>query len=353
VEISTIYKKDGRTRKVHHLIYAPGLEQAENLITRLSPIGNLASDGRPILGLDSRDLLEMTLESGDGCYLVPAHIWTPWFAMLGSKSGFDDVEHCYGDLTPEIFAVETGLSSDPPMNRRLSRLDRFTLVSNSDAHSPPKIGREACAFETDLSYFAIREALRTGRGYAGTVEFFPEEGKYHLDGHRKCGICLEPGESRRLGDLCPECGKPLTLGVLHRVSDLADRDESSAAERSDAPPFRSLVPLSEVLSEIQGVGPKSKTVQRRYAELVSHVGPELFILESAPLEDVKSAVGPLVAEALARMRSGEVMRQAGYDGQYGRIRLFGDDDLPAAAASKTISGGQTRRKAEGVEASSS
>ena len=189
VEISTIYKKGESTRKVHHLIYAPDLQTAQRLIQQLSRIGNLQSDGRPILGLDSRDLLEIALQSGEGCYLIPAHIWTPWFAVLGSKSGFDSVEDCYGDLAPEIFALETGLSSDPPMNWRLSSLDRYQLVSNSDAHSPPKIGREACAFDTELDYFAMRRALESGEGYGGTVEFFPEEGKYHMDGHRKC--CLK------------------------------------------------------------------------------------------------------------------------------------------------------------------
>ena len=310
VEISTIYKKNDKTRKVHHLIYTSSLDEAQTLIQKLSRIGNLASDGRPILGLDSRDLLEITLESGPGCYLIPAHIWTPWFAVLGSKSGFDSIEHCYGDLSSHIFALETGLSSDPAMNSRLSALDRYTLVSNSDAHSPPKIGREACVFETDLDYFAMRRALETGRGYGGTVEFFPEEGKYHLDGHRKCGVCLTPQETIRHQGRCPVCGKPVTLGVMHRVNELADRPlppdslpESPPEPPTDSSPkppskstsgiqhvglrfifwniripspndaqartapFRSLVPLEEMISEIEGVGPKSKRVQARYDEV--------------------------------------------------------------------------------------
>src|SRR3990172_7714377 len=225
VEISTIYKRDDRTRKVHHLIYVPDLEKARSLRETLARIGNVASDGRPILGLDSRHLLEITLQCGEGSYLVPAHIWTPWFAVLGSKSGFDTIELCYGDLSGEIFALETGLSSDPPMNWRLSSLDRYSLVSNSDAHSPPKIGREACVFHTEMDYFAMRRALKTGESYGGTVEFFPEEGKYHFDGHRKCGVSLSPEETRRYEGLCPECGKPLTLGVMHRVEELADRDD--------------------------------------------------------------------------------------------------------------------------------
>ncbi len=325
VEISTIYKKDERTRKVHHLIYAPDLDKARAITASLARIGNLASDGRPILGLDSRHLLEITLEGGDGCYLVPAHIWTPWFAVLGSKSGFDTVEHCYGDLTSEIFALETGLSADPPMIGRVSHLDRYTLVSNSDAHSPPKLGREACVFDTELDYFAMRDALKTGDGYGGTVEFFPEEGKYHLDGHRKCGVRQEPDESRRDGGVCGVCGKPLTLGVMHRVSELADRAKDETPPRDM--PFRNLVPLEEILSEIQGVGPKSKAVQKRYEALLHRLGPELFILEDAPLDDIERQSSSLLAEALARLRAGEVRCDAGYDGEYGTIRLFDPSEL--------------------------
>ena len=325
VEISTIYKKGERTRKVHHLLYAPDLEKAQAIRASLERIGNIASDGRPILGLDSRDLLEITLEAGDGCYLIPAHIWTPWFAAMGSKSGFDSIEECYGDLAGEIFAVETGLSSDPPMSRRLSQLDRYTLVSNSDAHSPPKIGREACAFECELDYFAMRRALETREGYAGTVEFFAEEGKYHNDGHRKCGVSLEPEAARERDGNCPVCGKALTLGVLHRVSDLADR--APGEEISDGVPFRSLIPLDEVLAELHGVGPKTKTVAKSYSKLTGALGSELDILESVPLDDVARVSSSLVAEALSRLRQGQVHRQAGFDGEYGVIRLFEKDEL--------------------------
>ncbi|HUT92658.1 MAG TPA: UvrD-helicase domain-containing protein [Thermoguttaceae bacterium] len=332
VEISTIYKKDDRTRKVHHLIYVPDLAKAQKVRESLDRIGNIGSDGRPILGLDSRDLLEITLEAGEGCYLIPAHIWTPWFAVLGSKSGFDEVDHCYGDLTPHIFALETGLSSDPPMNWRLSRLDRYSLVSNSDAHSPPKIGREACVFDTEMDYFAMRRALETGEGYAGTVEFFPEEGKYHYDGHRKCGVCLAPEQSREHDGRCPVCGKPMTLGVMHRVAELADRPDARHERPPRAAPFRSLIPLSEVLSEIQGVGPQSKAVQRRYEDLLADLGSELFILERVPLEDVRRAGSPVLAEALARMREGRVIRDAGFDGQYGTIRLFTKEELRRGAS---------------------
>jgi len=324
VEISTIYKKGGKTRKVHHLHYMPGLECAERFIARLARIGNLNADGRPILGLDSRNLLEITLEAGEGAYLIPAHIWTPWFAVLGSKSGFDSIEECYGDLTEHLFALETGLSSDPPMNRRLSRLDRFTLVSNSDAHSPGKIGREACKFDCALDYWAIREALRTGQGYGGTVEFFPEEGKYHLDGHRACGVRLEPAETRNNGGRCPACGKELTFGVLHRVDELADRADGFHPQRTA--PFRSLVPLPEVLAEIHRVGPASRKVADNYERVVTALGPELFILEQAPIEDILKAGFPVLAEGILRMREGRVFRRAGYDGEYGVIRVFADDE---------------------------
>ncbi len=320
VEISTIYKKGDKTRKVHHLIYAPDLATAGRFRDALGRIGNISSDGRPILGLDSRHLLEITLQSGPGAYLVPAHIWTPWFAALGSKSGFDSIDDCYGDLAQHIFAVETGLSSDPPMNWRVSALDRFTLVSNSDAHSPPMLGREACVFETDLDYFAMRRALETGDDYGGTVEFFPEEGKYHLDGHRSCGVCLEPDETRRHNGRCPACGKPVTVGVMHRVEDLADHPDGRRP--GAASPFSSLVPLPEILSEIERVGPKSKTVQRRVSEMVNRLGPELDILSSLPLEEVAKSGDPLFSEAIARLRRGEVRRQSGYDGEFGVIRLF-------------------------------
>ena len=330
VEISTIYKKGDRTRKIHHLIYASNLETAGRFRERLAAIGNIASDGRPILGLDSRHLLEITLASGPDAYLIPAHIWTPWFAALGSKSGFDSIDECYGDLAPHIFAVETGLSSDPPMNWRVSQLDRFTLVSNSDAHSPPMLGREACAFDTDLDYFAIRRSLETGEGYGGTVEFFPEEGKYHLDGHRACGVRLEPPETRRLEGRCPSCGKPLTIGVMHRVEELADRPEEGAAPPRPSP-FRCLVPLPEVLSEIQGVGPKSRAVETAASQLVGRLGPEIDILQRLPLEDVEQAGGTLLREALARLRAGNVRRDAGYDGEYGVIRLFEPDEIRGRA----------------------
>jgi DNA helicase-2/ATP-dependent DNA helicase PcrA len=332
VEISTIYKRDERTRKVHHLVYVPDLDAAERFNRSLGRIGNIASDGRPILGLDSRDLLEITLESGPGSYLVPAHAWTPWFAVLGSKSGFDAVDHCYADLAGHIFALETGLSSDPAMNWRVSSLDRYRLVSNSDAHSPPMLGREACVFSSEMDYFSMRRALETGEGYDGTVEFFPEEGKYHLDGHRKCDVCMEPTETRRHLGRCPVCSKPLTVGVLHRVEELADR--SDGARPVGAAGFRNLIQLPQIIGEILGVGSKSKAVAAELATLTDRLGPELGILTTAPLDEVGRVGSPPLAEALGRLREGRVLRESGYDGEYGVIRLFEPDELdrPASAA---------------------
>src|SRR5215203_6166836 len=320
VEISTIYKRGERTRKVHHLLYAPDLGVADELTRRLGRIGNLASDGRPILGLDSRDLLETLLSSGEGGYLVPAHVWTPWFAALGSKSGFDSVAECYADLAGHIFAIETGLSSDPAMNHRVSALDRYRLVSNSDAHSPPALGREATVFDAELSYAGVRQALETGVGLAGTVEFFPEEGKYHLDGHRACDVRLEPAETRALDGRCPACGKPITVGVLHRVEALADR--AAGVTPAGAPPWFCFVQLPQVVGEILGVGPRSKTVEAEVGRLVARFGPELVVLQDVPLAELASrATGgsPALAEAIGRLRRGQVVLAGGYDGEYGVV----------------------------------
>ncbi|WP_261561646.1 UvrD-helicase domain-containing protein [Frankia tisae] len=324
-EISTIYKRGDRTRKVHHLLYAPTREAAGAITAALARIGNLAADGRPILGLDSRDLLEITLAGGPGCYLVPAHVWTPWFAVLGSKSGFDAVEDCYVDLADEIFALETGLSADPEMFWRISGLDRYRLVSNSDAHSPPMLGREATAFTCELDYFAIEAALRGGDGFAGTIEFFPEEGKYHLDGHRKCGVCLTPEQTRQAGGRCPTCGGLLTVGVLNRVQALADR--GAGVRPATAAEVTSLVPLPEVVGEILGVGPKSKAVAGQVTSLVSRLGPELGILADVPASAIADVGSAELVEAISRLRRGEVIRQAGFDGEYGVIRLFEPREL--------------------------
>jgi DNA helicase-2/ATP-dependent DNA helicase PcrA len=334
VEISTIYKRAGRTRKVHHLLYMPDLAAAARCTAALARIGNLVSDGRPILGLDSRDLLEITLEAGDGAYLVPAHAWTPWFSPLGSKSGFDRVEDCYADLAGHIFALETGLSADPAMCWRVSGLDRYRLVSNSDAHSPPALGREATVLDTEVDYWAIRRALESGEGFEGTVEFFPEEGKYHLDGHRKCGVRMEPAETRGHGGRCPVCGKPPTVGVLHRVEELADRP--AGARPPGAAGFRNLLQLPELVGEVLGVGARSKAVAAVVAGLVDRLGPELEILERVPVEAIAAAGPPLVAEAVDRVRRGAVVREAGYDGEYGIIRAFTPEELRASPGTATL-----------------
>ena len=331
VEISTIYKRDDRTRKVHHLVYLPDFAAAARFTTALGRIGNLAADGRPILGLDSRDLLEIVLESSPDAYLVPAHIWTPWFSALGSKSGFDAIADCYADLAGHITAVETGLSSDPGMNCRVSSLDRYRLVSNSDAHSPAALAREATVFTGEPDYFAVKD----GRGLAGTLEFFPEEGKYHADGHRACGVTWEPARTRRNGGRCPECGKPLTVGVLSRVEDLADRDTG----RQRPQRVEHLIQLHQVIGEVNGVGAKSKTVEAQLNHLVATLGPELAILRTVPLEDIGRAGGETLREAIARLRRGRVRRVPGYDGEYGVITLFEPGELRAsggAAQAETL-----------------
>ncbi len=321
-EISSIYKRGGKVRKVHNLVYLPSFEAAENLNRKLAKVGNLASDGRPILGLDSRHLLEMVLETDPLAFLVPAHIWTPWFSLFGSKSGFDSVEECYGALAKEIFALETGLSSDPEMNWTLSALDRFRLISNSDAHSGEKLGRECNLFSGDPSYEGLYRALRgqgLGPKFCGTVEFFPEEGKYHLDGHRECGVVMEPAEAKARGGLCPVCGKPLTLGVLHRVLELADRDDPVRPE--GMPGFTSLIPLDELAGEVMGVGPKTAKARGLTGRLLSRFGAELTVLRETPVEAL-AKVSTVFAEAAARMRAGRVLRSPGFDGQYGRISVF-------------------------------
>ncbi|CCO25439.1 UvrD-helicase domain-containing protein [Maridesulfovibrio hydrothermalis] len=321
-EISSIYKKFGKTRKVHNLIYMPDLDSVKKFNAKLDTIGNLNSDGRPILGLDSKDLLEIVLETSDKAFLVPAHIWTPWFSLFGSKSGFDTVEECYGDLASEIFAMETGLSSDPEMNWLISSLDKYRMISNSDAHSGEKLGREANIFSGDMSYEGIYRALRgegLGHKFMGTVEFFPEEGKYHMDGHRKCAVMLDPHESKMRGGICPVCGKPLTRGVYSRVLELADREEP--VQPKGQPGFSSLVPLKEIISEVVGTGPNTKKVLNVYSPLIKDFGSEFTILQKVPVEDLKKHNVHL-AEGIRRMREGQVIRNPGFDGQYGTISVY-------------------------------
>jgi DNA helicase-2/ATP-dependent DNA helicase PcrA len=321
-EISSIYKRAGRTRKVHSLLLLPDLASVERLNARLGALGNIRSDGRPILGVDPRDLLSLLLEAHAEGLFIPAHIWTPWFSLLGSMSGFDSPDECFGDLVGQVFAVETGLSSDPPMNWRVSSLDRFALVSNSDLHSPANLGRNASLFHCEVSFFDLRAALRSKAGdqYGGTIDLFPEEGKYHADGHRKCGVCLEPEESRRLKGLCPACGRPLVLGVLHRVTELADRPPG--ARPPTAADHEYIIPLPELLAELLECGDTSQRVTRAYEALLRRFGPELRILRELPLETLAGCEPALLAEAIRRVRARDVIRQPGYDGEYGVIRVF-------------------------------
>lgn len=325
VEISTIYKKWDKTRKVHHVVFVPNLKTAEIFRNKLDAIGNIKSDGRPILGLDSRNLLEIVLESGENSYIIPAHIWTPWFSVLGSKSGFDSIEDCYGDLSEHIFALETGLSSDPEMNWRVSKLDKYRLVSNSDAHSASKLAREATVFNIVPNYYSIMNALKTGEGYVGTVEFFPEEGKYHEDGHRKCNICMSAEETQKHNGICPVCGKPMTIGVSYRVNELADKKDLNTLPKTAGKVY-SLIPLQEIISEIMQVSASSKSVCNEYEKLINKFGTELSILQDIPTDEI-SKTSEILAEAIARLRKGQVIKQAGYDGEYGVIKLFNPNEL--------------------------
>ncbi len=354
VEISNIYRRGDRVRKNHNLVFMPSLDAARRFTDKLAAIGNLASDGRPILGLDARDLLEITLSTDPSAFLVPAHIWTPWFSMLGSKSGFDSVEECFRDLAPDVFAVETGLSSDPAMNWRVSGLDRMTLISNSDAHSPSRLGREANLLDIEPGYDPLREALRSRRGFLGTVEFFPEEGKYHLDGHRKCGVRLDPEETRRIGGRCPRCGAPVTVGVLSRVLDLADREPG--IRPAEARPFVSLVSLAQVVAECIGVAPESQRAQATALHIMTALGPEITVLRDAPMEEIRRVADPRVAEAVRRVRDGDLSIEAGYDGEFGKVTIFRPGELERLAGQGSLiaqEGAVGRRRARSERAATS
>ena len=336
-EISSIYKRDERTRKVHSLLLVPDFAAASEINTKLAALGNIASDGRPILKLDPRDLLKITIEASADAIFIPAHIWTPWFSMLGSKSGFDSPAECFGDMERHIFAVETGLSSDPPMNWRVSSLDRYTLLSNSDLHSPRNLARNANLFRCEPDFFAIRDALRDKdpERLGGTIDLFPEEGKYHLDGHRKCGVCMVPEESLARDNLCPACGKPLVLGVLHRVMALADRDAN--IRPANAIDHEYIIPLPELLGELLKRGPNTKTVQRVYHALLAKHGCELRILRELPTESLGGCDAPLFQEAIRRVRERRVVRQAGFDGQYGVVHVFHPGEMDKLLQTSGIS----------------
>jgi DNA helicase-2/ATP-dependent DNA helicase PcrA len=325
-EVSTIYKKQGRTRKVHTLLFVPHLDAVLRLQAALARIGNIQSDGRPILGLPVKELVEIAKEASDEIVVVPAHAWTPHFSVFGARSGFDSLEECFEELTSLIPAVETGLSSDPPMNWRLSALDGVRLISNSDAHSPAKLMREATLFDTDLSYAGIMSAISQpdSPGFLGTLEFFPEEGKYHYDGHRPCGIRLSPEETRRYDGRCPRCNRRVTTGVMHRVEDLADRPPGSRPPQ--ARPYQSIIPLLEIIAQVMQVGVTSNKVVSTYLDLLNKLGNEYHVLVEAELSHIRQADSDLLAEAIGRMRAGQVTILPGYDGEFGTVRVFGAEE---------------------------
>lgn len=332
VEVSNVFTQGGRLRRVHTLIFAPSFEVAARINLALGRFGKLSADGRPTFGLSARELAEAVLEVSEECFLVPAHAWTPWYSIFGANSGFDSLEECYGDLAPRIHAIETGLSSDPAMNRRWSALDRIALLSNSDAHSPQRIAREANVFDTELTYPAVLEAIRAKdpARFLFTIEFFPEEGKYHFDGHRACGVLFAPAETRRARGRCPECGKPLTVGVMHRVETLADRPEGYRP--AGAVPARHLVPLAEIIAEALGLGAESAAVEAEHLRLVEQGGSELAILLDLPPEELARFTPPRVVEGIRRVREGRLTITPGYDGVYGVIRLFGEARAQAPAS---------------------
>ncbi len=321
-EISCIYSKKARMRKIHSVILVRDFADAARINMALSKIGNLAADGRPILGLDAKELLKIVLDASPDALFIPAHAWTPHFSVFGAVSGFDALEECFEELTPHIYAIETGLSSDPAMNWRLSALDRLTLISNSDAHSARKIGREANIFDTEIAYPAMTNAIKTKKGFLGTIEFFPEEGKYHYDGHRTCGVSLSPKETIHHDYLCPVCGKKVTVGVMHRVEKLADRENGFKPVGS--PPFSSIIPLAEIISETLKVGVSSKKVEALYFYLLGKLGNEFNILMDVSLDDIEHAGSPLLREAISHVRSGNIFIAPGYDGEYGKVKIFED-----------------------------
>lgn len=324
-EISCIYKRKNKTRKIHLLIFTPTLEDAQKINKKLGKKYNLKSDGRPILGIDSEDLLKIILDISPDSFIVPAHIWTPWFSLFGSMSGFDAIEECFGDYSKYIFAAETGLSSDPAMNWQLSALDKITLISNSDAHSPNKIGREANIFEIsekNLSFYEIKRILKEKdkNKFLYTIEFYPQEGKYHFDGHRNCDICLSPQESSKLNNICPKCHHPLTIGVAHRVADLSNRKEGFTP--TNAIPFKSLIPLDEIISKAIGKGANTKTVQKKYNTLLDFFGSELNILLNISEKEMLAAVNENIAQAITKAREGKIKISPGFDGEYGKVNLI-------------------------------
>jgi uncharacterized protein (TIGR00375 family) len=321
-EISCIYSKGGKVRKIHIIVFASSIKAVEKINEKLKKIGNLHSDGRPILGLDAKELTKIVLETDENCLVVPAHAWTPWFSVFGSKSGFDSLEECFEEYTKYIYAIETGLSSDPAMNWRLSQLDKVNLISNSDAHSLQKIGREANVFDTELSYKGIADALKSkdNKKFLYTIEFFPEEGKYHYDGHRLCNISLKPQQSEKYNNICPKCKKPLVIGVLNRIGKIADRPEGFVLK--NAVPFKSLIPLNEIVAESIGTSTASKKAVEYYNKLIKNLGNEFKILLESKQKEIAENSLSEIAEGVIKMREGKVFIEPGYDGVYGKIKIF-------------------------------
>jgi uncharacterized protein (TIGR00375 family) len=336
VEVASIYEKGGKVRKVHTIVMLPSFEAGESFNAQLGWQGNLRSDGRPILGMDAKEVAKAAFKAHPDALVVPAHAWTPWFSVFGSMSGFDALEECFEELTPKIFAIETGLSSDPPMNWRVSALDSVALLSNSDSHSAQKIGREANILEGEVSYPAIVDAIRTGapirageRATArarliGTIEFFPEEGKYHYDGHRLCKVRWTPEERKAHRGECSVCGRRVTVGVMSRVDDLADRPLGAVPE--GAPTYRSLVPLDEVIADALGMGRGTKGVMEQYEQLLRTFGSEFAVLLDAPIEAIAEASLPIIGEGVRRVREGKLNIEPGYDGEFGTVHVFDDND---------------------------
>jgi len=332
-EISCIYSKDGTVRKVHIIIFAPSIETVEKINEKLGEIGNLKADGRPILGLDAKELVKIALDANENCLVVPAHAWTPWFAIFGSKSGFNSIEECFEEYSKHIYAIETGLSSDPAMNWRLSQLDKVNLISNSDAHSLPKIGREANVFDTELSYEGIIDAIKNKNPSSlklrrarllHTVEFFPEEGKYHYDGHASCNFSCKPEESKKYGNICPKCKKPLVIGVLNRVEELADRPEGFVPK--NAVPFKRLIPLNEIIALSLGVAVTAKEVGKHYNNLIQNLGNEFYILLEANEKEIAKNSLLVIASGVVKMREGKISIKPGYDGVYGKLDFCGHEE---------------------------
>lgn len=321
-EVCNIYHQGGKLRKVHTMIFAPSFEIADKINKELGKLSNLLSDGRPIFTISAKKLAEIVFSSSSECLLIPSHAWTPWFSIFGSNSGFDSIEECFEEYSRNIYAIETGLSSDPAMNWTVSALDKVSLISNSDAHSPSKIGREANVFDTEFSFKGIFDAIRTKdtSKFLSTIEFFPEEGKYHFDGHRNCEVYFSPEESIKNNKKCPKCGKNLTIGVMYRVKELADREYGFVPK--NAVPFKKIIPLAEILSEVLEKGENTAAVKKEYVKLVSRFGSELKILLDVPLKEIAGYVPEKIIEGISRMREGRLNIIPGYDGEYGKIKLF-------------------------------